>query len=329
MSQSDIRYSSVLDYLSYSGGVLTSSDGKLTESQHLDLFRLLLEDGGADITEPSGRYGTSALAQYHGPVSTFAWLLKQPSLEHSSYSSDGQLWHIWDTRFRSAWPNCADLIRETLPNRQVDENISKRRNPDGYTFLHKALMIWCDKYYYSMEAEFEVLLREAIRAGSDLHAVSLHGYSPLAYIMHDDTVNRNRRVLRKIINRWLEILEDLHINVDEYCEKEIAIFNSIDRERELVAMGFHHRYVWIKWTEISTLCLDYQSEWNHPLLPLTHFWRGVGEWDHYGPHATDWCDCWVDDKTEVAYYQRNGDEELPNMPGGWITSVEESDESEN
>lgn len=111
-------------------------------------MRLLINENEESIADEDG-WGWNTLQLYTGPTSTYSWLLKK-SVNEFQYEDSSE--PLWVSKF-AILPNVLDLIRESLPNRQITSDVVMQRDRDGYTILHHALQFWSIASAYELTSK--------------------------------------------------------------------------------------------------------------------------------------------------------------------------------
>ncbi|KAH7393579.1 hypothetical protein BKA64DRAFT_91682 [Cadophora sp. MPI-SDFR-AT-0126] len=236
-----------LQMFSWLGAHLVSQK-TISEAVHLEILRLLLERGEGGLASVDGG-GHNALQLYLGPVSTYSWLLEQGK---SEVCPDEFAEPLWRQKFDTWFMDPVALLREGLPNRQITEEVAMQRCGRGFTILHYAVQRWSHistrgsflfndrelgtKDHLEFEA-WEQLVKDILRAGADIHALSACGKTPFLVLLSNSfrvhwphnsrhPPHRTRRSLKKILAAWLRILEGEGVDLQAYEEREVQLWNT-------------------------------------------------------------------------------------------------------
>lgn len=292
-------------------GNVLGKGSKVSEVFH-DVIRLLISAGHCDPMDTNSR-GRNALELYHGPLETFSWIRRQtafPVLEEHETSP------IWISRWCSGWHNTAALVREALPHRRVGAEVARFRDQCGGTFLHHALRYHALRNIDDQDenCDWKELLREAVEAGADIHALNDEGYTPLLQLIRENMtqVASTRYFLgegcitttvKKRIISWLRVLEERGLDLVSYGEEEKALYEtgSADWGTEILSLHF------------GRLAKDFEIE-----LDSMHSWeydyvydilRGVQKVPRQTP--------WLEEFWESVEQEDCEEENMFKIPGSW------------
>jgi hypothetical protein len=128
-----------------------------------------------------------------------------------------------------------------------------QRVAGGYTILHYSLFRWSltlargdvsstydsplGSEYYRELKEWELLIRDILRACADIHAISPLGETPFLVLLSNvrirlhtyssvNPIHKSRRSLKKVMAAWLRILREEGFYLQAYKEREIQLWDT-------------------------------------------------------------------------------------------------------
>ncbi|KAH8803047.1 hypothetical protein F5884DRAFT_494753 [Xylogone sp. PMI_703] len=196
--------------------------------EYLALLRLLV-DHGCDPNDINA-HGETAFNNYRGTTAGLSWLRTRAINDGGISASADPLWI-------SGFKKCSSrLVRASLPNSRVTFTSARELTKNEETILHFLVEAW----YLDRRDCWESLIREAVRAGTDIHAQTFDGLTPfLGMFLHLNKLDdwsyakfRNgsrshvfRRYLGKYSHAWLTLLKDEGIDLKSYAEREMELWD--------------------------------------------------------------------------------------------------------
>ena len=232
-------------------------------------------------------------------------------------------------------PDMPGLVRRILQERRPDEHMCSVRDDQYYTLLHRAMQclggVFSDDFDYSLMDKLEVvkelrsLITDFVKGGSDLHALTLKGQTPMLTLL-----SRCEGACGLIHNKcakhtpiesppaplriWLEQLRYSGIDLRMYGRKEKSLWKDprVNREweyHELDKQGWRTGNVY----RLRLINFTYGPEpedwrfWIEPVLPnyFIQFWEMIDHPERAMPGAwEEECSAYDSD-----YYDDYSDEE--------------------
>lgn len=262
--------------------------GPVSEDEYVEVLRLIMNDAVCDPFNAILK-GRNALEEYKGPAKGFSWLLSQiASLEIQAREKEQPLWSYL---FESHWAHTAGVIRVAITS-QVVKDLVLQPDRGSYSILHRTLPRWIEaspgqivrsRWRQISETEYtlwEHLLREIVQAGINIHSISPDGTTPFQMPFRqpkigedfDSLLNiprRSRRHTRKLIARWLQILQEQGIDMQRYSEQEHKLWNAeiMLSSAGIACMKIHTRgWVDVKWKSLKDPFFEgVRGEWAYGL----------------------------------------------------------------
>jgi hypothetical protein len=315
---------------------ITHDGGPASEDEYVEVLRLIMNDAACDPFD-ANLTGRNALEGYKGPAKGFSWLLSQiTSLEIQAREKEQPLWSYL---FESHWAHTAGVIRVAITS-QVVKDLVHQLDRDGYSILHRTLPRWIEvstgldarfRWQQVSETEhtlWEYLLREIFQAGVNIHSISPDGTTPFQMLFRQPEMGedfdyllniprRSRRHTRKLIARWLQILQEQGVDMQWYSEQEHKLWNA---EKMLSSTGIaymkiHTRgWVDVKWKSLKDPFFEGErGEWAYGLEErLGEFWRLA--WSETGDGVEINKEAFVDfeDHFDFSTHNTTGDEDSPD-----------------
>jgi len=309
-------------------------------SDHQDMLRLLVSSGEGGLADIDGG-GRNPLQMYIGPTSTYSWFLAQGEAE---LRYDTLTEPLWLRKFEIFFTDPIALLRETLPNRQVTESVAMQRTADGYTILHYALHRWShistrrDVFpdyprlfdnENSREFEgWEQIIRDILRAGGDIHAMSRSGKTPFLVLLSNvhrvywkynwnNPLHRCRRSLKKILAAWLRILREEGFDLQTYKEREIQLWDA----ELLKSWGGISRVEFMphEWVDIHWQTPEHPRNEQHELdRSFDYFSRLTGDKDVNIAPPEDDADWYMVGGSYMAERKDDEGDGVQKIPGSWV-----------
>jgi hypothetical protein len=281
-----------------------------------DLVQLLgegveLQDPFENVLERNVRPRLSNLE----PAEALAWISRASyaDYQHRSMEECGLLiLGIVSPLFR---PDIPGLVRRILKGRKLDERMCSVRDIDHHTLLHRAME--CLGAVLSHESrfgrtgaleivkEFQSLITDFVKGGSDLHALTLEGQTPMITLLSSCEgacgLIHNKCSKHTPIESppaplriWLEQLRYSGIDLRRYGRKEKSLWKdpTVNREWETFECKTHGLWT-ANCLRIRLINFTYGPEpgdwrfWIEPVLPndFIQFWEMVDHPERAMPGA--------------------------------------------
>jgi hypothetical protein len=301
-----------------------------------DLVQLLgegveLQDPFENVLERNVRPRLSNLE----PAEALAWISRASyaDYQHRSMEECGLLiLGIVSPLFR---PDIPGLVRRILKGRKLDERMCSVRDIDHHTLLHRAME--CLGAVLSHESrfgrtgaleivkEFQSLITDFVQGGSDLHALTLDGQTPMLTLVSsckgpcgliDNKCSKHTPIESPPVplRIWLEQLRHSGIDLRRYGRKEKSLWKDPTVNREWETFEFKRQCRWTaNYLRIRLINFTYGPEpgdwrlWIEPVMPnyFIQFWEMIDHPERAMPGAwEEGCSAYNRD-----YYEDYSDDE--------------------
>jgi len=252
-------------------------------------------------------------------ANTFAWLLQKSNSTYQQESVEVCVGFLTEICRKSYQPHIARLVKIILKGKKIDATLCGTSDKESNTLLHCAawnLGAVLERQYLQdkilVEDESLSLISDLIKGGSELHALTSRGRTPMlevirgelhSYWRHNDTFPTVIPELDMELGKWLKQLKDSGVDLVTYGEEEQRVLGSPAVNAEYVC------YEWLQRREIYVA----------RKLRLVGF--------TYGPEPDDWKFWFVPvmDKSFIHFWEMVDHPERA-MPGAWEEEPSDDDE---
>ncbi|KAE9367098.1 hypothetical protein N431DRAFT_418216 [Stipitochalara longipes BDJ] len=290
-----------------------------------DVIRLLAQDLELlDSCEETSR--EEDWVSFRCNVETFAWLLKASNSTHQNRSLEQCVLFalkICSPRARSM----SRLVRMIIDGREINRHMCGiQERGTNMTLLHftaRNLGLYFSSKYYARGSLLEdvqhlcALIRDLIRGGSDMHAITWLNFTPLLEVLtnHISEWSKYMETLRLYPENnnptyiWLKELHNSGLDLEQYGREEKRRLFSRRVSREWVCYEFNYREKVRPRCRLRLLNLTYgpePSDWVFWIVPVmepyfAEFWDMVDHPERAMPGA--WEDGYIYD--DWHYYERH------------------------
>jgi hypothetical protein len=283
---------------------------------NVDLFQLLgedveLQDPFEDVLKTDVR--PDFFSNQCGEA--LAWIVRASysDYQHRSMEECGLL--ILKVVIPYSQSDMPGLVRKILKGRKPDEHMCSVRDIYHYTLLHKAMEclgeIFSDDFSSALTdkaeifKEFQSLITDFVQGGSDLHALTLDGQTPMLTLVSsckgpcgliDNKCSKHTPIESPPVplRIWLEQLRHSGIDLRRYGRKEKSLWKDPTVNREWETFEFKRQCRWTaNYLRIRLINFTYGPEpgdwrlWIEPVMPnyFIQFWEMVDHPERTMPGA--------------------------------------------